>query len=163
MTATVRSLLLLGCMALSIGTLASCSSAQRGPGGSVSKVKIYRLDPTQRLKVSDPAIRFEKQHYLYGAVTHAEQMERAGQYYNVFWKVEDRSQPVTVRFEYRQRDTGLKVKIKELEVTDVRRSNVTAFQVTGEEFRKDGPVSAWRASVVRGKDQLVDYTSYLWN
>jgi hypothetical protein len=150
-------------MALTLCALASCSSAQRGPGGTVSKVKIYRLDPTQRLKGGDPAIRFEKQHYLYGAITHAEQMNRAGQYYNVFWKVDDRSQPVTVRFEYRQRETGLKVKTKEVEITDVRRSNVTDFQVTGEEFNTDGPVTAWRASIVRGKEQLVGYESFLWN
>lgn len=150
-------------MALTLCTLASCSSAQRGPGGTVSKVKIYRLDPTQRLQVADPSIRFERSHYLYGAVSHAEQMERAGQYYHVFWKVTDRSQPATVRFEYRQRETGLKVKTKEVEISDVRRSNVTDFQVTGEEFRQDGPVTAWRASIVRGKDQLVDYQSFLWN
>ena len=150
-------------MALTIGTLASCSSAQHGSGGTVSKVKIYRLDPAQRLQVTDASIKFEKQHYLYGAITHAEQMDRAGQYYNIFWKVTDRSQPVTVRFEYRQRDTGLKVKTREIEVSDVRRNNVTGFQVIGEEFRTDGPVTAWRASVVRGKDQLVAYDSFLWN
>ena len=163
MTATVRSLLQLGCMALSLCTLASCSSAQKGPGGSVSKVKIYRLDPSQRITATDPAIRFERQHYTYGAVSHAELLNRAGQYYNVFWKAADRSQPATVRFEYRQRETGLNVKVKEMEVSDVRRSNVTPFEVIGEEFSKDGPVTSWRVSVVRGKEQLVAYESFLWN
>ncbi len=129
----------------------------------MSKVKIYRLDPSARIKVADPSIRFERQHYLYGAITHAEQMDRAGIYYQVFWKATDRSQPATVRFEYRQRDTGLKTKVKEVQVSDIRNSNVTDFQVTGEEFRTDGPVTAWRVTVVRGKEQLVAYDSFLWN
>lgn len=150
-------------MALAICALASCSSAQSGPGGKISKVTIYRLDPTQRIRTSDASIRFERQHYLHGAVTHAEQMDRAGNYYHVFWKATDRSQPATVRFEYRQRDTGTKVKTQELQVTDVRRSNVTDFLVTGADFRKDGPVTAWRVTIVRGKEQLVAYDSFLWN
>jgi hypothetical protein len=150
-------------MALTVGTLASCSSACRGPGGEISKVKIYVFDPAQKLKAADPSIRFEKTHFLYGAVTRAEQMERAGQHYSVLWSADDRTQPVTVRFEYRQRDTGFKVHVKEEQVSDVRRSNVTRFQVTGEDYRSNGPVTAWRTTLVRGKEQLAVADSYLWN
>jgi hypothetical protein len=50
-----------------------------------------------------------------------------------------------------------------VEITDVNRSNVTKFQVTGEEARTSGPVTSWRASVVRGKEQLATAESYLWN
>lgn len=149
-------------MALTVGTLASCSSAVKGPGGVISKVKIYTVDPAQKIKAADPSIRFERQHYLYGAVSRAEQMDLAGQHYTVMWSANDRSQPVTVRFEYRQRDTGLKVQSKEEQVSDVRRSNVTLFRVTGEEFRTNGPVTAWRAILVRGKEQLAVADSFLW-
>ncbi len=163
MTATARSLLRVVCMALTLGTLASCSSTCKGPGGAISKVKIYTVDPTQRLKAGDPSIHFERSYHLYGAYTMADQVERSGQYYTVMWKANDRTQPLTVRFEYRQRDTGLTVKVKEEQVSDVNRSNVTRFQVTGDEFRSNGPVTAWRASLVRGKEQLVVADSFLWN
>lgn len=129
----------------------------------MSKVKIYTLDPAQRLKVLEPSIRFERQYYLHGAISRAEQMDLAGQHYTVMWKATDRSQPVTVRFEYRQRDTGLKVMVKEEQVSEVGRSNVTRFRVTGEEFRGNGPVTAWRASLMRGKEQLAVADSFLWN
>lgn len=150
-------------MALALSSLASCSSIPKGTGGAVTKVKIYNLNPAARLRADDPSIRFERQYYLHGAITQAEQLERAGQYYTVFWKVDDRSQPVTLKFEYRQRDTGLAIKVKEVEITDVNRSNITKFQVTGEEARTSGPVTSWRASIVRGKEQLATAESYLWN
>lgn len=150
-------------MAQALFSLASCTSIPKGTGGAVTKVKTYTLNPAARLRAEDPSIRFERQYHLYPAVTQAEQLERAGQYYTVFWKVDDRTQPVTVKFEYRQRESGLTVKVKEEQITDVRRSNVTKFQVTGEESRSGGPVTSWRASVVRGKEQLATAESYLWN
>lgn len=163
MTATARFLLSVVCMALSLGTMVSCSSTCKGPGGEISKVKIYTLDPAQRLRAGDPSIMFERQHFLYGAINRADQMELAGQHYAVMWKANDRTQPVTVRFEYRQRDTGLTVNSKEEQVTEVKGSNVTRFGVTGAEFRKNGPVTAWRAILMRGKDQLAVADSFLWN
>ncbi len=162
MTATVRSLLVLGCSMLAIVNLASCTSIPAGPGGAITKVKTYKLNPNQRLKVTNPMIRFERQSRLYGAVTKAEQMDKAGQYYTVFWNVNDRTQPVTVRLEYRQRDTGLTVHKIETEVADVRGSNMTEFQVTGDAYNTNGPVTAFRVSVVRGKTELASADSFLW-
>ncbi len=150
-------------MALALFSLASCSSIPKGTGGAVTKVKIYSLNPSARLRAADPSLTFERQYHLYGAITQAEQLERAGQYYSVFWKADDRSQPVTVKFEYRQRSTGLAVKVKEVEITEVNRSNITKFEVIGEESRTGGQVTAWRASIMRGKEQLATAESYLWN
>jgi hypothetical protein len=162
MTAAARFLFSLGCIALALTALPSCSSTVSGPGGKVTKVKTYHLQPTQRLNTTDAALNFERRYHLHGAVTLAEQMERAGQYYTAFWKVDDRASPVTLRFEYRQQKTGLVTKVKEEQVADVRRSNVTKFMVTGAEYQADGPVTAWRISVLRGKDVLVASESYLW-
>jgi hypothetical protein len=47
-------------------------------------------------------------------------------------------------------------------VTDVHRNNTTKFAFIGNEYQTNGPVTSWRASIVRGKDTLVDYKSYLW-
>ena len=147
---------------LAILNLASCVSIPAGSGGAITKVKAYKLDPTVRLKVGDPMIRFERQSRLYGAVTRSEQMSRAGQYYTVFWEANDRSQPVTVRLEYRQRETGLQVHKIDSEVSNVRGSNVTEFQVTGDAFHTNGPVTAYRVSLMRGKEELASADSFLW-
>ena len=162
MTSAARLFYSLGCIALILTALPSCSSTVRGPGGKVTKVKTYHLQPTERIRGNDPAIQFERAYYLHGAVTLAEQMERAGQYYTFFWKVVDRTQPVKLRFEYRQQKTGLTVKMKELDVTDVGRSNITKVSVIGAEYQADGPVTSWKLTILRGKDELVHVDSYLW-
>jgi hypothetical protein len=47
-------------------------------------------------------------------------------------------------------------------VTEVRRSNVSKFQVTGDEYHTGGRVTAWRVSVLRGNEELVSESSFLW-
>jgi len=164
MTPGSRSFLIrLLAITVAASALVSCSSAKVGNGGTISKVKYYHLVPSKPVLVQDQAIMFERQHYLYGAATKAEVMARAGHYYTIFWKVEDRSQPVTVRFEYRQANNGLVTKIMDQEVVDVRRSNVSKFQVTGDEYTSSGRVTAWRVTLMRGKEELVSKASYLWN
>jgi hypothetical protein len=160
-TALISRLLLL---ALLCGSLVSCSSVSKGPGGEISKVKPYHLQPLEFLRTTDPSVHFERAHYLYGAVSLAEKMERAGHYYSIFWKVDDASSPVKVRMEYRQKLTGLNVKIKEEDVAAPRRgSNRTQLQVTGAEYQTDGPVTAWRLQILRGKEVLASQQSFLWN
>jgi hypothetical protein len=96
-------------------------------------------------------------------VTKAEMMDRGGHYYTVFWKVNDRSTPVKVRFEYRQANDALATKVQEVDVENIRRSNISRFQVTGDEYKNGGRVTAWRVTVVRGNEELVSQRSYLWN
>jgi hypothetical protein len=59
--------------------------------------------------------------------------------------------------------SGLKKRTQEQIVDDIRRSNISKFQVTGEEYKKSGRVTAWRVSVLRGKEELVSQQSALWN
>ena len=125
-------------------------------------MKPYFLDPTVLLRTPDPAIVFERESHLRGAYTAAEQINRSGNYYSIIWKVDDRSQPVTVRFEYRQANTALKVMTLEQEVAAVKRSNLTKFNVIGADYTVGGRVSAWRVSLVRGKEVLATQQSYLW-
>lgn len=132
-------------------------------GDAVSKVKIYRLDPSgQRVMAGDPAIDFERRYRLHGALTTEEVAARTGNYYTVFWSVADRSAPVTVRFEYRQAKTASKVKVIEQTVDQPKASNTTEFQITGPAYLEDGKVLAWRVLLVRGKESLVVRESYLW-
>ncbi len=164
MTAVVNNLIRLGCLLAAFGILTSCSSVCRGSGGEVTKVKIYRLNTAQRFQPqTDRAIRFEQERLLYGAITQADRLGRNGQYYSIMWRADDRTQPVTVRFEYRSEKTGLKTHVKEEEVSDVKSKNVTHLQVTGSEFKDDGAVTAWRVTLLRGKEELAHADSFLWN
>lgn len=119
--------------------------------------------PGAPVRTVDRAVEFERDHLLYGAVTRADVTERFGHYYTIFWRANDRTQPVKVRFEYRQANTGLEAKVIEEEVTDVRRTNSTKFQVTGNEYNASGRVTAWRVTLLRGREELASQQSYLWN
>lgn len=153
-----------GWLAAGLGLLlASCSTKQVGAGATITKVNPYHMpDAFAVIDAADPSLRFERDALLHGAITMDERRERQGDYFTVFWKAEDRTQPVKVRLEYRQAKTGLTVKSVEQEVTEVHRNNTTKFAFIGNEYVTNGPVTSWRASIVRGKDTLVDYKSYLW-
>lgn len=146
--------------------MASCSglfSHKEKPPGQITNVKYFLLDLSVPLIPSDdPSILFERQYHLYGAVNQKDVSERAGHYYTVFWSVADRTQPVKVRLEYRQQKTGLAIKTKEMEINEIGRSNITRFQVTGDEFLKDGHVSCFHITLVRGKEILADNKSFMW-
>ena len=163
MTAVVHNLIRLGCLLAAFGILTSCSSVCKGPGGEVTKVKIYRLNNTQRFQPqTDRAIRFEQERLLYGAVRQADRVSRNGQYYSIMWRANDRTQPVTVRFEYRSEKTGLTTHDKEEQVSDVKSKTVTHLEVIGSEFKDDGAVTAWRVTLLQGTDELAHADSFLW-
>src|SRR6186997_2678910 len=91
--------------------LMSCSTKQVGSGATITKVNPYHLtDVATPIVAADPSIRFERDALLHGAISNAERTERQGDYFTIFWKAEDRSQPLKVRLEYRQKVTGLTVK-----------------------------------------------------
>lgn len=163
MNLKVTTLTRLGAALLMAMAISACSTVNKGPGGEITKVHYYHLDPLKLLRTEDPAILFEREYHLWGAYTAAQQTERTGNYYAVRWKAADPSGPLTVRLEYRQANSGLEVKKQEQEVTDIGRSNLTRFNVTGPEYQKDGPVSAWKVTVLRGKEELASQASYLWN
>ncbi len=162
MNLTASQLFRMTAAGLLLAALVSCSIASKGPGGTISKVKYYHLQPTLQLNTTDPAILFEREHHLRGAYTAAEQLRRSGHYYAVLWKAQDVGQPVSVKLEYQQAKSGSKVKSQTIEVADVGRSNVTKFQVTGDEYQADGPVNAWKVSLLRGKEELASQKSFLW-
>jgi len=107
-------------------------------------------------------IDFEQQRYLYGAVENTEKAKLFGNYYTIFWKSETKS-PATVRLEYRQGKTGLKVYTQEVAVSEPKRSNVTKFEVTGDDYQRDGKVTQWKASIVENGSVVAEYKSYLWH
>lgn len=143
---------------LAAAALSSCASKPQG----FSKVKIYRLDPMARITAVDPSIPFEQQHLLYGAVSNEDREARKGNYYTFFWNVDDASQPVTLRFEYRQSATRSAVKKQETVITAPKHKNATRFQITGEPYLTNGKVLAWRASLVQGGKEIGSTQSFMW-
>lgn len=141
-----------------VALLAGCASS----GDAISKVKIYKLRSDQRVEAADPSIRFEQKHRLHGAVTAEEVREREGNYYTVFWSVADPSQPVTLRFEYKQAATGSRVHTIEVPVEAPRSHNVTDIKVVGQPFAQGGSVVAWRVLLTRGGETLATHQSFLW-
>ena len=155
---TFRSLLRL-LPVLAAAALSACASKPQG----FTKVKIHRLDYKARITAVDPSIPFEQQHLLYGAVSNDDREARNGNYYTFFWNAEDRTQPVKLRFEYRQSVTRSAVKKVEVDVPNVKRNNITKVQITGEEFLTNGKVLAWRAVLVQGGKEIATTQSFMWH
>ena len=147
--------LLSACCALA--TLASCAS---GPANGFTKQKIFRLDPDNRPVAVDQSLPFEHKRLLRGAVSNAERQARKGNYYTFFWRVEDRSRPVTLRFEYRQAGTGFDVHTQQQELP--AKAGVARFQVVGDEYRRNGSVIGWKCTLLQGGAVLDERKSYLW-
>ena len=106
-------------------------------------------------------LEFEQRRYVYGAIDNAERMDLLGNYFTIFWKSENKA-PATVRFEYRQGSTGLKVHTQEVVVAQTKRSNVTKFDVKGDDYHRDGKVTQWKVSIVENGSVVAEYKSYLW-
>jgi hypothetical protein len=142
--------------------LSSCAVGPAGlvDGGLISKVKTTKVE-AKGIRAKDRAIPFEKEYHLHGALTAAEQRARFGDYFTAFWKVEDRSLPVTVSFDYRQQNSKDTVHNKSVQVQPSR-SNVTHFDVIGQEVEARGAVSAWRISLIQGGKTVATYNSFLW-
>lgn len=148
---------LLGAWALS-----GCSTTgSKASGTVISKVKYYHLQNGKVLDAADPMIPFEYKHLMHGAVTTSERREREGNYYTVFWKVDDNA-PVTVRMQYRQANTGSTVHTKAVDVSKPKGRNATRFQVTGSEYQENGKVTAWKANLIRGGQSIAGSQSFLW-
>ena len=138
--------------------VASCASH---PATGITRVKIYRLDPSAVPEAAEPAIPFEQQHYLYGAVSEEDREARRGNYYTVFFKTADKSTQVRARFEYRQATTGFQVHVKEVEVP--AKGGRVRFEVTGRDFKERGRLLGWHCTLTQGRHVIGERKSYLWD
>jgi hypothetical protein len=101
---------------------------------------------------------------MHGAVTGDEKSQRYGNYYDIFWKAKDRSQPATLTFEYFQTRTGSELKTAEpIQVAAPKSSNKTSYTIIGDEYEASGPVMAWKFTVTQGGQQVAVEESYLWS
>lgn len=106
-------------------------------------------------------IEFEHRRHLWGAIEASDRRDLMGNYFTIFWKTKTKN-PATVRFEYRQGKTGYDIKTQEEYVASPKHSNVTKFQVTGDDYWDNGKVTQWKASVVENGTVVAEYKSFLW-
>jgi hypothetical protein len=141
--------------------LTGCSTTDSGPV-EITKVNPYHVQNGPFVRTEDLMVDFEQRRYIYGAIENSEKAELYGNYYTIFWKSETKS-PAIVRLDYRQGSTGLKVHTQEVSVSETKRSNVTKFQVTGDDYQRDGKVTQWKVSIVENGAVVAEYKSYLWH
>jgi len=82
-------------------------------------------------------------------------------YYDVRW-VSRRAADVAVRLEYRQKLTKEKVHVLEARVEGARGAQHAVFEVTGDAYRSNGVVTAWRVQLVRDGRVEAERRSFLW-
>ncbi len=130
--------------------------------GAITKIKPFHLQPDKDYSAADPAIPFEAQHYLYGAITSEERLSRYGHYYTIFWKSENRTAPVDILFEYRQRETGSAIAKIRLTEESPRRKNQSKIQLTGDEYFAKGSITSWRITLTQNGEVIGQDRSFLW-
>lgn len=143
------------------GTLLLTSCASR-TGHGISKVNPYHLSPTFRPATTEAMIDFEYRRKLRGAVNASDRDDRWGNYFTVYWSVEDKSQPVTVQLYYRQAHGGPQIFLQEKEIENVGLKNSTEFEIIGEDYSEGGAVTQWKASISQNGSVVDEFKSYLW-
>ena len=121
-------------------------------------VKQYHLRENMFEQNDDQMARGEVQRLLHGAVTVEERRQKIGQYYHVIWQQpEGAVEPVDFVFEYLQAASGSKVK------RIVHKASLdTYFTITGNDYRKNGRVLAWKVSVRQDGNTVASKQSYMW-
>lgn len=128
------------------------------------KTKIYRNDPVVKKEepTQEEMIRFERLRVNFGAITNNDRRERFGQYFSFFWR-SARTADLTVRFEYRQANLGSLVQARELAYSGAKGSFKSEFDILGDDYLDDGPVTAWRAVLIENGRIVALNQSFLWN
>ena len=117
----------------------------------IRKEKQFFLESLEftRFRPSDErSIAFERKHLLFGAVTANDERDRYGNYYTFYWRTQRRADLV-LRLEYRQARLGPFVQAREVAYPGAAAgSHRTDFQVRGDDYQRDGRVSAWRVLLI---------------
>lgn len=128
------------------------------------KTKTYRNDPLARKEepTQEDMIRFERLRVNFGAITNSDRRERYGQYFTFFWRA-TRAADLTMRFEYRQANLGSLVQAREFTYPGAKGSFRSEFDIIGDDYLEDGPVTAWRAVLIENGRIVALNQSFLWN
>ena len=138
------------------------------PAFQLRKTKTYFLESQEVTGIKtggtteEQSLAFERRRLLYGAITGSDTRDRYGNYYTFFWR-SLRPADLTVRLEYRQQKLGGLVQAREVDYPAFKGSRVTRFAITGDDYREQGRVSAWRVLLIENHRAIVALgQSYLW-
>ena len=129
---------------------------------SFRKTQLFLHDTKlEKERGGHPMIDFERERLQFGTVTASERAGKEGHYLNFWWKAR-RPANVTVRLEYRQQNTGARVHVREIDVPNARGTVETKFQITGDDYHKNGRIIAWRALLIENGKVVAQTRSFLW-
>ncbi len=111
--------------------------------------------------VAAASIGFETAYRNFGAVTSLDKRERAGDYFDFFWRARRRAD-ITVRFEYRQSVLRAFVQARELDYPNARGSHKSEFAIVGDHYFDDGDIIAWRCLLIADGKIVAEKRSFLW-
>ena len=138
------------------------------PAIQFRKTKTYFLESPEVTGIKtgatteEQSLAFERRRLLYGAITGSDTRDRFGNYYTFFWRAA-RPADLTLRFEYRQQKIGGLIQAREVDYPSARGSHVTRVNITGDDYREQGRVSAWRVLLIENHRAVVALgQSYLW-
>ncbi len=126
------------------------------------KTKTFLNDPQLTKPTAEPMIAFERARMNFGAVNQYDRQERYGQYFTFFWRAGQKAD-LTVRFEYRQENLGSYVQAQDKFYEGAKGSMKSEFKVVGDDYRKDGRITAWRAILIENGKIVGLNQSFLWN
>lgn len=112
--------------------------------------------------VPSQMLRFKKASKLHGAIGKIEERERYGEYFTFYWRA-DEPTDLSVRFEYRQQNLGAYVQAREVAYQQASGTVRTRFQITGDDFERDGAVTSWRVLLVKDGRIVALHSSALWD
>jgi len=125
------------------------------------KIQQIFVSPEPLPARTDRAVLFERQRILHGAVSESERRERYGNYYRFFWRAE-RPSDITIRLEYRQANLGEYVQAREMQYAAAEGSIKSEFAIIGDDFERDGRVTAWRVLLIENGVVRALEQSFLW-
>ncbi len=126
------------------------------------KTSRFVMDPKVGKPTTNEMINFNRQAAWYKAVSGVDRNERAGDYYNLYWRTK-KPADVTVRFEYRQEKLNAYVQAQERAYPGARGTIESKFQVTGDDYFQSGRVIAWRALLIVDRKIVALNQSFLWD
>jgi hypothetical protein len=108
------------------------------------------------------SILYEIKYLNWGAVTGEQVISRQGHYFTVTFVNKGPAADFTARFEYRQVRTKAVVRSLSQFKPHVHGATRAYFGVVNKAYYFQGPVSAWRFTVLRGATVVAEAKSFLW-
>jgi hypothetical protein len=113
------------------------------------------------IPTKDLMVDFERKHRMWGALDAADVSARTGQYFTFFWRAK-RPASLTVRLEYRQANLKNYVQAREAYYAKAKGSHSTEFDIVGNDYETDGPITSWRAVLIEDRKIVGLLQSRTW-